>query len=159
MSAQDPVARATRGIAGSGLPAMLRAGFDSYLGILLIGSGARVFGLVSQFVVLIILGRMLAKSGFGDLMTAFGFYRLVAIAIGTGASLVVLFHVSRGPRDQALEIRLHRFSAVLTAVASATIALVGALCAHTIADALGKPGLAVWLKRPPDSLNPASSWS
>src|SRR6185312_4463632 len=109
MSTQNPAARATRGIAGSSLSTRLRAGFDSYLGILLIGSGARVFGLLSQFIVLVMLGRMMAKAEFGDLMAAFGFYRLVAIAIGTGASLVVLYHVSRHPRDKALEVRLHRF--------------------------------------------------
>ena len=65
--------------------------YESYLGILLVGSGARVFGLASQLVVLIILGRMLGKAEFGDLMTAFGFYRVVAIAVGTGASLLSSF--------------------------------------------------------------------
>jgi len=83
--------------------AWLRAQYQGYLGILLVGSSARVFGLASQFVVLIILGRMLGKASFGDLMAAFGFYRLVAIAIGTGTSLVILFHVSRRPHDKDFE--------------------------------------------------------
>lgn len=131
----------------SSLSTLLRMRFDSYLGILLVGSGARVFGLASQFIVLIIMGRMLAKSEFGDLMAAFGFYRLVAVAIGTGASLVVLYHVSRRPRDKALEVRLHRFSSLLAAVVSAAIALVAALGAHRIAVALGKPGLEVWFQQ------------
>src|SRR5215470_4202637 len=82
------------------LSAVLRMSYESYLGILLVGSGARIFGLASQLVVLIILGRMLGKGEFGDLMAAFGFYRLIAVAVGTGASLVVLFHVSRQPRDK-----------------------------------------------------------
>jgi O-antigen/teichoic acid export membrane protein len=126
--------------------AWLRAQYQGYLGILLVGSSARVFGLVSQFVVLIILGRMLGKASFGDLMAAFGFYRLVAIAIGTGTSLVILFHVSRRPHDKDFEVRLHRFSALLAAVASAAISLVGALSAPLIARALGKPGLEVWFQ-------------
>lgn len=131
----------------SRLSMMLRMRLDSYLGILLVGSSARVFGLASQFIVLIIMGRMLAKSEFGDLMAAFGFYRLVAIAIGTGASLVVLYHVSRRPRDKSLEVRLHRFSALLASIVSAVIAFVAALGAHTIAKALGKPGLEVWFQQ------------
>ena len=126
--------------------AWLRAQYQGYLGILLVGSSARVFGLASQFVVLIILGRMLGKAAFGDLMAAFGFYRLVAIAIGTGASLVVLFHVSRRPRDKDFEVRLHRFSALLAAAVSAAISLIGALSAPLIARALGKPGLEVWFQ-------------
>ena len=97
--------------------------------------------------VLVILGRMLAKAEFGDLMAAFGFYRLVAIAIGTGASLVVLYHVSRRPRDKALEVRLHRFSALLAAATSAAIALMAALERPSIAKALGKPGLEVWFQQ------------
>ena len=137
---------ATTDAAPARLSAWLRTQYQGYLGILLVGSGARVFGLASQFVVLIILGRMLGKAAFGDLMAAFGFYRLVAIAIGTGASLVVLFHVSRRPRDKDFEVRLHRFSALLAAVGSAAVSLIGALAAPTIASALGKPGLEVWFQ-------------
>ncbi|MBV8835765.1 MAG: hypothetical protein JO000_04455 [Alphaproteobacteria bacterium] len=147
MSMRSEGAGTTRSAARDGWSRQLRAGLDSYLGILLVGSGVRVFGLASQFIVLIIMGRMLAKSDFGDLMTAFGFYRLVAVAIGTGASLVVLFHVARRPRDQIQEVRLHRFSAVLAAAMSAVVSLAAALFAHTIADALGKPGLALWLQQ------------
>ncbi|MFL5238060.1 MAG: lipopolysaccharide biosynthesis protein [Rhizomicrobium sp.] len=145
MSAENPSARAIDPTRGR-LSAWLRAQYQGYLGILLVGSSARMFGLASQFVVLIILGRMLGKADFGDLMAAFGFYRLVAIAIGTGASLVVLFHVSRRPRDKDFEIRLHRFSAVLAAVVSAVVSLIAALSAPLIARALGKPGLEVWFQ-------------
>src|SRR5436309_14514563 len=73
--------------------------FRAYLEILVMGSGARLFGLASQFVVLLILGRMLSKGSFGDLMTAFGFYRLAAMALGIAGSLVLLYHVSRNPDD------------------------------------------------------------
>src|SRR6201989_3083367 len=135
---------ATPDAAPARFSAWLRTQYQGYLGILLVGSGARGFGLGSRVVVLIILGRMLGKAAFGDLMAAFGFYRLVAIAIGTGASLVVLFHVSRRPRDKDFGVRLHRFSALLAAVASAAVSVIGALAAPTIAGALGKPGLEVW---------------
>jgi putative flippase GtrA len=69
----------------------LRSGrFRAYLGILVVGSGARLFGLASQFVVLLILSRTMSKASFGDLMTAFGFYRLAAMALGISGSLVLL---------------------------------------------------------------------
>jgi O-antigen/teichoic acid export membrane protein len=118
-----------------------------YLAVLAAGSGARVFGLASQFVVLIILSRMLPKDSFGDLMTAFGFYRLTATALGVGASLVLIYHVSRHPRDREAEVRLHRYSAMLSGTAGAIIALSGVLLAGPVAHALGKPGLEVWLRQ------------
>jgi O-antigen/teichoic acid export membrane protein len=118
----------------------------AYLTVLAVGSGARVFGLASQFVVLIILSRMLSKDGFGDLMTAFGFYRVGAAALGIGSSLVLLYHVSRRPDDRAAEVRLHRYSAVLSAAIAAVIALAGFMLADPIAHALDKPGLAVWFR-------------
>jgi O-antigen/teichoic acid export membrane protein len=118
----------------------------AYLTVLAVGSGARVFGLASQFVVLIILSRMLSKGSFGDLMTAFGFYRIASAALGVGASLVLLYHVSRRPDDRTAEVRLHRYSAVLSAAIAAAIALVGFVLADPIAHALDKPGLAGWFR-------------
>jgi O-antigen/teichoic acid export membrane protein len=126
----------------------LRGGrFRAYVGILVVGSGARLFGLASQFVVLLILSRILWKDSFGDLMTAFGFYRLAAMALGIGGSLVLLYHVSRQPKDKNAEIKLHRYSAVLGAVVSAAVALAGFLAAEPIANALGKPALAIWFQQ------------
>jgi len=120
--------------------------FGAYLAILVVGSGARMFGLASQFVVLLILSRILPKDGFGDLMTAFGFYRLAAAALGVSGSLVLLYHVSRRPADRNAEIKLHRSSALLGAALSILIALAGAAFAGTIAAALGKPGLVLWFR-------------
>ena len=117
-----------------------------YLTVLAVGSGARVFGLASQFVVLIILSRMLSKGSFGDLMTAFGFYRIASAALGVGASLVLLYHVSRRPDDWTAEVRLHRYSAALSASIAAVIALIGFMLADPIAHALDKPGLAAWFR-------------
>lgn len=119
----------------------------AYLDILAVGSGARVFGLVSQFVVLLMLSRFLPKQSFGDLMAAFGFYRLAGVALGVGGSLVLLFHVSRHVDDRAAEIRLQRFSAFAAAIPSAAIALLAILAAKPVAGALGKPTLAIWLQQ------------
>jgi len=119
----------------------------AYLTVLVVGSGARVFGLASQFVVLIILSRMLSKDSFGDLMTAFGFYRIGSAALGVGASLVLLYHVSRRPDDRAAEIRLHRYSALLSGAAAALVALAGFALAGPLAHALAKPGLAIWFQQ------------
>jgi hypothetical protein len=127
-------------------PAGLTVRRGSYAAILAVGSAARVFGLVSQFVVLIMLGRILSKDGLGDLMTAFGFYRLISSALGIGGSLVLLYHVSRRPSDHDAEIRLHRCSALLGAAASALVALTGYLLAGSVGAGLGKPGLVLWLR-------------
>lgn len=118
----------------------------TYLAVLAAGSGARVFGLASQFIVLLILNRMLSKDSFGDLMIAFGFYRLMAAAFGIGTSLVLIYHVSRHPDDRTAEIRLHRYSAVLSAAAAALVALAGFILAGPIAHALVKPGVEAWFR-------------
>jgi O-antigen/teichoic acid export membrane protein len=124
-----------------------RGRLRAYLAVLAVGSGARVFGLASQFVVLIMLSRILSKDSFGDLMTAFGFYRLTSAALGVGASLVLLYHVSRRPDDRTAEVRLHRYSAMLSAAAAALVAVAGFLLARPIAHALDKPGLVVWFQQ------------
>jgi O-antigen/teichoic acid export membrane protein len=130
-------------LSGGFLCGRLRA----YLDILVVGSGARIFGLASQFVVLIMLSRFLSKESFGDLMTAFGFYRLTGLALGVGGSLVLLFHVSRHVDDHQAEIRLQRFSALAGAIPSVAVALAAMFAAGTVASALGKPSLAIWLEQ------------
>jgi O-antigen/teichoic acid export membrane protein len=132
--------------AGTFVSALQSGRFRTYLEILVVGSGARLFGLASQFVVLLILSRVLSKDSFGDLMTAFGFYRLAAIALGVGGSLVLLFHISRRPDDREAEVRLHRYSAILGAAASTIVAVAGLFAADPIAGALDKPGLAIWFR-------------
>lgn len=125
---------------------LLNGRLRPYLDILAVGSGARIFGLASQFVVLILLSRFLSKDSFGNLMTAFGFYRLAGVALGVGGSLVLLFHVSRHRDDEAAEIRLQRFSILVGAIPSAALALATAVAAGPLAAALGKPALAGWLR-------------
>ena len=68
-----------------------------YLDILAVGSGARIFGLASQFVVLILLSRFLSKESFGNLMTAFGFYRLAGLYHFFDLAMLMLF-AQRGGR-------------------------------------------------------------
>lgn len=119
----------------------------AYLTTVAVGSGARVFGLGSQFVVLIMLSRILPKDDFGDLMTAFGFYRLSAAALGVGISLVLLYHIARSPDDRAAEVMLHRYSAAVSTALAAGIALAGFLLAGPIAHTLHKPGLMAWLQQ------------
>jgi O-antigen/teichoic acid export membrane protein len=92
------------------------------------------------------LSRLLSKGSFGDLMTAFGFYRLAGVALGVGGSLVLLFHVSRHRDDDRAEIRLQRFSALVGAIPAGAIALATVFAAGPVAAALGKPSLAIWLK-------------
>lgn len=118
----------------------------AYLKVLAVVSGARLFGLASQFVVLVILSRILSKDSFGDMMTAFGFYRLAGVALGVGPSLLLLFHISRRPHDEETEVKLHRYSAILGAIVSGAVALIGYLAAGPIAAMLHKPGLAVWFE-------------
>jgi O-antigen/teichoic acid export membrane protein len=132
--------------AGSFLSALQGGRFRAYLEILAVGSSARLFGLASQFVVLLILSRILFKDSFGDLMTAFGFYRLAAMALGIGGSLVLLYHISRHPNDKDAEIKLHRYSVVLGAVVSSVVAIAGFFAAEPIAHALGKSALAIWFR-------------
>jgi O-antigen/teichoic acid export membrane protein len=133
--------------AGTFFAALQRGRFGAYLGILAVGSSARLFGLASQFVVLLMLSRILSKDSFGDLMTVFGFYRLAAMALGIGGSLVLLYHVSRHPDDKDAEIRLHRYSALLGAAVSVAVACAGYLAAEPIASALGKPGVVLWFQQ------------
>lgn len=139
--------RLSHALAKFGSVVLLNGRLRAYIDILVAGSGARLFGLASQFVVLVLLSRFLSKANFGDLMTAFGFYRLAGAALGVGGSLVLLFHVSRRHDDHDGEIRLHRFSAVLAAIPSAALALGAVFAAGPIAAALHKPGLAPWLQQ------------
>jgi O-antigen/teichoic acid export membrane protein len=127
--------------------AVLKGRLRPYLDILVVGSGARMFGLASQFVVLIMLSRFLSKASFGDLMAAFGFYRLAGLALGVGGSLVLLFHVSRHVGDEHIEIRLQRFSALMSAIPAVAIAAATVCAAGPVANALGKPSLVVWLQQ------------
>ena len=132
----------TNGISGILLNGRLRA----YLDILVVGSGARVFGLASQFVVLIILSRILSKDSFGDLMTAFGFYRLAAWRSASAArwSCCSMSRASATTKRGDQAAPLFRPAGRRP---SARLRWRGLCCAGPIAAALGKPALAIWLQQ------------
>jgi O-antigen/teichoic acid export membrane protein len=116
-----------------------------WLKVVAFGSGARLFGLASQFIVLIIMGRILPKSAFGNMMIAFAVYRILTTCIGTGLGNVLLYHVARSGGERKTDIRLHRSTALIGAVLSALAGLAIALFAHSIAAVADKPDLAPWL--------------
>ncbi|NML12854.1 hypothetical protein HHL08_22425 [Sphingobium sp. AR-3-1] len=128
----------------------VKTGFDAgkkgYGGLLLLGTGTRLFALGSQFVVLIVMTRMLDKSSFGDAMGVFAFYRIASVGIGTGLGNVLLYHISRTPTDHKAEIRRHR-TVALTGILLATAVAGGcAFWADSLAiEIFGKPSLARWL--------------
>ena len=96
---------------------------------------------------LLMLSRFLPKDSFGHLMVALGFYRLIGIALGVGGSLVLLFHVSRHPDDRHAEIKLQRFSAWMSALPAAAIAVAAIFAAGPVTSALGKPALGPGCRR------------
>lgn len=117
----------------------------SFRGVMLFGTGTRLFALGAQFVVLVVLARVLSKGAFGDAMTVFAFYRIGSLGLGTGLSYVILYHVSRTPDDKVAEIRFHRTVAAVGAAIGIAIAVLVALAAPLIATGVfGKPSLAPW---------------
>ena len=105
-----------------------------------------MFALVSQLIVLVIMGRLLPKDAFGDMMVAFSLYRIFAMCIGTGLANVLLFHVAREGGDAVLDVKLHRTATVIAVLASAPVALAGVLQAEPLALLFDKPELAPWLQ-------------
>lgn len=117
----------------------------TYLRVLAFGSGARVFALASQLVVLLILSRVLPKSDFGDAMMVFAIYRIWSAGFGTGIGSLLLYHCSRRPDDLYLSTRLHRSAALVGFVLAALLTISCAASAAPLAQFIGKPGLESWL--------------
>jgi O-antigen/teichoic acid export membrane protein len=113
----------------------------------LFGSASRVFALGSQFVVVLVLARLLPKSAFGDFMISFAAYRLLATGIGTGLASVLLYHLSRSTEDTGvLELRLHRSTLLVAALVGTAFCVAAWAGAELIAAEFAKPGLALWLR-------------
>ncbi|WP_186424459.1 lipopolysaccharide biosynthesis protein [Pannonibacter sp. I15F10I1] len=112
---------------------------------LVFGSGARIFALGSQFVVLLILSRIMSKENFGDLMVVFAVYRLGSMALGTGLGNLVLYHVGRSGGDVGLDRRIHRSATLAGMMFAGVLTSLSILFAETIATVFGKPGLITWL--------------
>lgn len=112
-----------------------------------IGSGSRVFALGSQFIIVLVLTRLLAKSEFGNFMIAFAGYRVLASGIGTGMASVLLYHVSRSVEDHDIvEVRLHRGALLLGGLLGLLLCFALWYGAPAIATAFAKPTLMIWLR-------------
>lgn len=115
------------------------------LKVVAFGSAARVFGLASQFVVLLVLNWIMDKATFGNMMIVFALYRMIALALGTGFGNMILFHVGRNSGDSALDTRLHRSVSLLALAVSLSLAIVCVVFSRQIASLFSKPDLSVWL--------------
>ncbi|ODT76275.1 MAG: hypothetical protein ABS76_31800 [Pelagibacterium sp. SCN 64-44] len=113
--------------------------------LVVLGSAARVFALVSQLVVLLVMSWMLPKAAFGEAMIVFTLYRLVSLGLGTGLGNLLLFRVGRQSGDPGLDARLLRSVSLLGMGLSGTIAGAAALLAAPIASVFSKPEMAPWL--------------
>lgn len=118
----------------------------SFPGVVLFGTIARIFALVSQFAILLTMTRLLPKSDFGDAMIVFTLYRLFGLGLGTGLGTLLLYHVGRNDGDRELDIRLTRTLTLLGLAVSTTLTLAVIVAAPTIAAWFQKPSLVPWLQ-------------
>lgn len=108
------------------------------------GAFSRVFALGSQFVVLLLLGRLLPKTDFGDFMVAFALSRVLSQGIGTGLATLLVYHVSRNAGAERTHA-LHRSTALLGFAVAGAAAVLLVVAAPAISAAFGKPSLAFWV--------------
>lgn len=109
------------------------------------GAMSRTFALGSQFVVLMLLGKLLPKAAFGDFMIAFALTRVLSQGLGTGLATLLVYHISRGA-DATREAALHRAAALLGGGVTLVLAAGLLLGADTVAGWMDKPSLAFWLR-------------
>ena len=110
----------------------------------LIGSGSRAFALGAQFVIIILIARMLEKADFGNFMIVFSVYRLIGTSIGTGIASVLIYRVGRGMEDDQSDA-LHRHSLLIGLFLGVICCLLVTGFSSQIAAAFSKPGLISWL--------------
>lgn len=115
------------------------------LRVTLLGSIARVVALGSQFLVLLIMGKILPKAEFGDAMIVFTIYRLASLGLGGGLGSVVIYHVSRRVDESRLDARIMRSTTVLAFFLSTLLAFCSVRYSNLICDWFQKPGMSVWL--------------
>lgn len=109
------------------------------------GAGARMSALAVQFLVLIVMSRILQKDEFGLAMVAFSIYRVASYSLGTGIGNVILYHVGRSGGDVALNQRVHRTAVIIAGLASVSVACALCCLSTNIAAVFDQPGLAPWL--------------
>lgn len=108
------------------------------------GGFSRMFALGSQFVVLILLGKLLAKSDFGDFMIVFAMARVLSTGLGTGLATLLVYHIARHATLDR-EISLHRTVACVGALLAVVVAIAMVVFSTAIAAWFGKPTLASWI--------------
>jgi O-antigen/teichoic acid export membrane protein len=109
------------------------------------GALVRVFALGSQFIVFLILARMMTQDVFGQVMVAFAAHRLIGTALGTGAGSLIIYHGSRN-QDDDIQIRRFHLSVVSIAVGAAVVVLCLTLPLVGIyLNGHGRAELYVWL--------------
>lgn len=116
----------------------------SYAAVAIFGTGSRLVSLGSQFVALFVLTRLLSKSEFGEFMTVFAAFRIIAYGIGTGCMSGLLYHVARDPTDRT-EIRAHRSFALMALFTVIIFEVVLILMRHQVGELFEKPGLERWI--------------
>lgn len=108
------------------------------------GAFSRIVALGSQFVVLILLGKFLEKSTFGDFMIVFSLTRVLSAGLGTGLATLLVYHVSRDATP-AREASLYRSVTLLALILVGAVSIAMALFAPQIAALFSKPSLVPWL--------------
>jgi len=111
----------------------------------MLGSAIRAVGLATQLGVLVLMGRLLPKSVFGDAVLVFTGYRLLSYAIGSGAGSLLVYHVSRHSGDTGLDLQLSRRLNLITLALAAVVCTVCLLLAPSVSALFDKPGMAVWM--------------
>lgn len=113
----------------------------------ILGTASRLFALGSQFIVILILARLMTKDAFGDFMIAFATYRVFSTGIGNGLAAVLLYHLSRATESgPQLEVQLHRTALLVSGVIAMVLCGSFWLGSETIAQAFAKPALATWMQ-------------
>lgn len=109
------------------------------------GAFSRMFALGSQFVVLVLLGKLMPKSDFGDFMIVYALTRVIATGLGTGLATLLVYHISRDASEGA-EFALHRSVTALGLAVSGAAAAMMVVFAPQIALWFGKPTLTFWVR-------------
>lgn len=108
------------------------------------GAFSRLFALGSQFVVLILLGKLLAKSDFGDFMIVFALTRVLSTGLGTGLATLLVYHIARDATEDR-EVSLHRTVVCVGMLLAGVIALAMVMFSNVLACWFDKPTLAPWI--------------
>ncbi len=108
------------------------------------GAFSRIVALGSQFVVLILLGKFLEKSTFGDFMIVFSLTRVLSAGFGTGLATLLVYHISRNA-SPGREASLYRSVTLLSLLCIGAVSIAMAVFAPQIAALFSKPSLVPWL--------------